>query len=172
MFAIPDQAVFSSVRRSDFAEDYKEDVNNSIRFCKVIPKSLIKSSLPKWSKQRLSLNLKKLFYRDRLSLLREVQAQQAVFKVKGEADILAIAYQAGVTCVQIMYVRNGRMLGGKSYFPDMLGDDLGQMLSDFMANFYFQVADEVPNELIVNIALPDCKNYKKRWHSNLAKGSD
>ena len=61
--------------------------------------------------------------------------------------------------------------GGKSYFPDMLGDDLGQMLSDFMANFYFQVADEVPNELIVNIALPDC-NYKKRWHSNLAKGSD
>ena len=42
-------------------EDYKEDVNNSIRFCKVIPKSLIKSSLPKWSKQRLSLNLKKLF---------------------------------------------------------------------------------------------------------------
>ena len=54
------------------------------------------------------MNLKSGFYRDRLSLLREVQAQQAVFKVKGEADILAIAYQAGVTCVQIMHVRNGR----------------------------------------------------------------
>ena len=81
----------------------------------MIPKSLIKSSLPKWSKQRLSLNLKSCFYRDRLSLLREVQAQQAVFKVKGEADILAIAYQAGVTCVQIMYVRNGRMLVEKLF---------------------------------------------------------
>lgn len=51
---------------------------------------------------------------------------------------------ACVTCVQIMHIRNGKMLGGKSYFPDMQGDDLGQMLSDFMANFYFQVADEVP----------------------------
>ncbi|MEK5782373.1 excinuclease ABC subunit C, partial [Acinetobacter baumannii] len=50
---------------------------------------------------------------------------------------------------------NGRMLGGKSYFPDMLGDDLGQMLSDFIANFYFQVADEIPYELIVNVELPD-----------------
>ena len=98
---------------------------------------------------------KAVFYRDRLALLREVQAQQAVFKVKGEADILAIAYHAGVICVQILYVRNGQMLGGKSYFPDMLGDDLGQMLSDFMANFYFQVADEVPMELIINVELPD-----------------
>lgn len=32
---------------------------------------------------------KAVFYRDRLALLREVQAQQAVFKIKGEADILA-----------------------------------------------------------------------------------
>ena len=62
------------------------------------------------------MNLKSGFYRDRLSLLREVQAQQAVFKVKGEADILAIAYQAGVTCVQIMHVRNGRMLEVKVIF--------------------------------------------------------
>ena len=78
---------------------------------------------------------KAVYYRDRMALLRDVQAQQAIYKVKGEADILAIAYQAGVTCVQIMHVRNGKMLGGKGYFPDMLSDDLGQMLSDFIANF-------------------------------------
>ena len=96
-----------------------------------------------------------------MALLRDVQAQQAIYKVKGEADILAIAYQAGVTCVQIMHVRNGKMLGGKSYFPDMQGDDLGQMLSDFMANFYFQVADEVPSELIVNVAIPDQKQLEE-----------
>lgn len=123
----------------------------------------------KWNRQQQILNLKKRFYRDRLSLLREVQAQQAVFKVKGEADILAIAYQAGVTCVQIMHVRNGRMLGGKSYFPDMLGDDLGQMLSDFMANFYFQVADEVPSELIVNTALPDRKELEEALAQQFGK---
>src|SRR5690606_4042042 len=98
---------------------------------------------------------KAVFYRDRMALLRDVQSQQAIYKLKGEADILSIAYQAGVTCVQIMHVRNGKMLGGKSYFPDMLSDDLGQMLADFIANFYFQVADDIPAELIVNVEVAD-----------------
>lgn len=151
-------------------EDYKEDVNNSIRFLQGDTKELNQELIAKMEQAAAELEFEKaVFYRDRLSLLREVQAQQAVFKVKGEADILAIAYQAGVTCVQIMYVRNGRMLGGKSYFPDMLGDDLGQMLSDFMANFYFQVADEVPNELIVNIALPDRKELEEALAQQFGK---
>ncbi|MDA3559203.1 excinuclease ABC subunit UvrC [Acinetobacter sp. AOR15_HL] len=151
-------------------EDYKEDVNNSIRFLQGDTKELNQELIAKMEQAAAELEFEKaVFYRDRLSLLRDVQAQQAVFKVKGEADILAIAYQAGVTCVQIMYVRNGRMLGGKSYFPDMLGDDLGQMLSDFMANFYFQVADEVPNELIVNIALPDRKELEEALAQQFGK---
>lgn len=151
-------------------EDYKEDVNNSIRFLQGDTKELNQELIAKMEQAAAELEFEKaVFYRDRLSLLREVQAQQAVFKVKGEADILAIAYQAGVTCVQIMYVRNGRMLGGKSYFPDMLGDDLGQMLSDFMANFYFQVADEVPNELIVNIALSDRKELEEALAQQFGK---
>ena len=150
-------------------EDYKEDVNNSIRFLQGDTKELNQELIAKMEQAAADLEFEKRFYRDRLSLLREVQAQQAVFKVKGEADILAIAYQAGVTCVQIMHVRNGRMLGGKSYFPDMLGDDLGQMLSDFMANFYFQVADEVPSELIVNTALPDRKELEEALAQQFGK---
>ncbi len=151
-------------------EDYKEDVNNSIRFLQGDTKELNQELIAKMEQAAADLEFEKaVFYRDRLSLLREVQAQQAVFKVKGEADILAIAYQAGVTCVQIMHVRNGRMLGGKSYFPDMLGDDLGQMLSDFMANFYFQVADEVPSELIVNTALPDRKELEEALAQQFGK---
>ena len=51
----------------------------------------------------------------------------------------------------------------------MLGDDLGQMLSDFMANFYFQVADEVPSELIVNTALPDRKELEEALAQQFGK---
>ena len=104
---------------------------------------------------------KAVFYRDRMALLRDVQSQQAIYKLKGEADILAIAYQAGVTCVQIMHVRNGKMLGGKSYFPDMLGDDLGQMLADFIANFYFQVALS-----LIHISEPTRRHHVSRMPSS------
>ena len=151
-------------------EDYQEDVKNSIRFLQGDTKALNQELIAKMETAAEALEFEKaVFYRDRMGLLRDVQAQQAIYKVKGEADILAIAYHAGVTCVQIMHIRNGKMLGGKSYFPDMQGDDLGQMLSDFMANFYFQVADEVPTELIINTALPNTSELEQALQQQFAK---
>ena len=139
-------------------EEYAQDVQNSIRFLKGDTKELNTELIANMEQAAEKLEFEKaVFYRDRLGLLREVQSQQAIYKIKGEADILAIAFQAGVVCVQIMHVRNGRMLGGKSYFPDMQGNDVAQIMSDFIANFYFQVADEIPSELIVNVQLPDQK---------------
>ena len=61
------------------------------------------------------------------------------------------------------------MLGGKSYFPDMQGDDLGQMLADFIANFYFQVADEIPAELIVNVEVADRKELEQALSQHFEK---
>ncbi len=151
-------------------EEYKEDVNNSIRFLQGDSKELNQQLISKMEAAAEALEFEKaVFYRDRMAFLRDVQAQQAIYKLKGEADIIAIAHQAGVTCVQIMHVRNGKMLGGKSYFPDMLGDDLGQMLADFIANFYFQVADEIPAELIVNVEVADCKELEQALQQHFEK---
>lgn len=151
-------------------QDYAEDVHNTIRFLNGDTKALNHDLITQMESAAAALDFEKaVFYRDRLALLREVQAQQAVYRIKGEADIVAIAYQVGVTCVQIMHVRNGRMLGGKSYFPDMQGDALGQMLQDFVENFYFQVADEVPAELIVNVALPDAKQLEQALQQQFDK---
>jgi excinuclease ABC subunit C len=91
--------LYSALCRFDFSTDYKEDVDNSIRFLQGDTKELNQELIAKMEQAAEQLEFEKaVFYRDRLALLREVQAQQAVFKVKGEADILAIAYQAGVTC--------------------------------------------------------------------------
>lgn len=151
-------------------EEYNEDVKNSIRFLQGDTKELNQELIAKMEAAAEALEFEKaVFYRDRMALLRDVQSQQAIYKLKGEADILAIAYYAGVTCVQIMHVRNGKMLGGKSYFPDMWGEDLGQMLSDFMANFYFQVADEVPSELIINTELPNTKELEDAIQQEFAQ---
>jgi excinuclease ABC subunit C len=151
-------------------EEYKNDVDNSIRFLQGDTKELNQELIAKMEQAAEALEFEKaVFYRDRMALLRDVQSQQAIYKLKGEADILAIAYQAVVTCVQIMHVRNGKMLGGKSYFPDMLGEGLGQMLADFIANFYFQVADEVPSEVIVNVELPDRKELEQALQQQFDK---
>lgn len=151
-------------------EDYAQDVQNTIRFLNGDTKELHNDLISKMEQAAEQLEFEKaVFYRDRLGLLRDVQAQQAVYRVKGEADIVAIACKAGVTCVQIMHVRNGRMLGGKSYFPDLQGDDIGQLLQDFLENFYFQVADEVPGEIIINVDLPDQAQLQQALQQQFAQ---
>lgn len=138
-------------------EDYAVDVANTIDFLQGNTTELNKKLIRQMEHAAEALEFEQaVLYRDQLSMLREVQAQQAVYTVKGEADILAIAQQAGVVCVQVMNVRGGRVLGGKSFFPDLeMNDNIGELLSEFLASFYFQFADELPSELIVNVELPD-----------------
>lgn len=139
------------------AEDYAVDVANTIDFMQGNTKQLTQKLIGQMEYAAEELNFEQAaLYRDQLGMLREVQAQQAVYTVKGEADILAIVQQAGVVCVQVMNVRGGRVLGGKSFFPDLeVNEDIGELLSEFLASFYFQFADELPSELIVNVELSD-----------------
>ena len=138
-------------------EDYADDVNNTIRFLKGEGTDLQVKLVGKMEQAAEDMNFEQAaLYRDQLSMLREVQAKQAVYTVKGEADIIAIASQAGITCVHVMNVRNGQVLGGNNYFPDVDSEnDIADNLSEFVSSFYFQVSDDLPEELIISHELPD-----------------
>lgn len=138
-------------------EDYADDVNNTIRFLKGEGNDLQVRLVGKMEQAAEDMQFEQAaFYRDQLSMLREVQAKQAVYTVKGEADIIAIASQAGITCVHVMNVRGGRVLGGNNYFPDVDSQQaLAENLSEFVISFYFQVSDDLPDDLIVSHELPD-----------------
>ena len=138
-------------------EEYADDVNNTIRFLKGEGTDLQVKLVGKMEQAAEDMNIEQAaLYRDQLSMLREVQAKQAVYTVKGEADIIAIASQAGITCVHVMNVRNGQVLGGNNYFPDVDSEnDIADNLSEFVSSFYFQVSDDLPEELIISHELPD-----------------
>lgn len=138
-------------------EEYAEDVNNTIRFLKGDSSDIHSALIEKMEASAEELDFEKaVFYRDQLSMLREVQAKQAVYTVQGEADVIAIASQAGMTCVNVLTVRGGRVLGGKNYFPDVdSSEPLADNLSAFITSFYFQVTDDLPAEIILSHELPD-----------------
>lgn len=138
-------------------EDYNEDVNNTIRFLKGDSSDIHNTLIEKMESAAEALDFEKaVFYRDQLSMLREVQSRQAVYTVEGEADVIAIISQAGITCVNVLTVRSGRVLGGKNYFPDVDSTlPLAENLSEFLSSFYFQVTDDLPNEIILSHELPD-----------------
>ncbi|MFT4825932.1 MAG: excinuclease ABC subunit C [Cryomorphaceae bacterium] len=98
---------------------------------------------------------KAVVYRDQISQLQHVQASQGIEGVSGDLDILAAAVHGGRACVQVLFVRQARVLGSKTYYPPLKLDETPeQVLSAFLPQYYLATARAVPGEIIVN-ALPE-----------------
>jgi excinuclease ABC subunit C len=94
-------------------------------------------------------------YRDQIAQLQHVQASQGIEGVSGDLDILAAATEHGVACVQVLFVRGGRVLGSKTYYPPLkLDEGPAQVLAAFLPQYYLSDVRATPAEIIVN-ALPD-----------------
>ena len=96
-------------------------------------------------------------YRDKIQSLQQVQASQYIDGESGDLDIAACDFQAGVVCVQVLFVRGGRVLGSKSYFPKVyLDEDEAQILGAFISQYYLvDNAREIPKEIVVSHLIQD-----------------
>jgi len=103
-------------------------------------------------------------YRDEIALLRKIQEQQSVISDHGNIDILGIAEQLGEVAIVVMFVRNGRLLGNKTFFPQMpLSSSKQEVLSAFIPQYYLNpLHGEDPVEhIVVSHPLSD-----KEWIQN------
>ncbi|OBX87006.1 excinuclease ABC subunit UvrC [Moraxella nonliquefaciens] len=114
-----------------------------------------------------------VFYRDRLAMLSDITAHQAVYRMGDDssADVFAMADKNGLTVVHILTVRGGKVLGGKNYFPDDVGvfDTLGERLERFLLSFYLDVSDDLPKEIIINETIDDKDTTAKLLNAEFGK---
>lgn len=92
-------------------------------------------------------------YRDQISHLRKIQEQQYVVGKQGDVDVLAALCQPMGACVLVMFIRGGRLLGNKTYFPrSKLDADEAAVLDAFIPQFYLMGAKgrDIPQEIVVN----------------------
>ncbi|MBK1640667.1 excinuclease ABC subunit C [Chromatium okenii] len=91
--------------------------------------------------------------RDRLITLREMQRQHTLGDERGDLDIIALAQDGGLCAVLVCFIRGGRNLGTRSFFPQAPAETLPTtLLRGFLLQFYADKA--VPPEVIVSVA-PD-----------------
>ena len=76
--------------------------------------------------------------RDRIRGLAHVQGNDVVNPASlTDADVIALHQEAGLSCVQVFFIRGGRNNGNRSFFPaHAKGDEPAEVMAAFIAQFY------------------------------------
>ncbi len=140
-------------------EQYAQDVEYSVMFLQGKSSALTKKLTSSMEQAAEKMEFEKAAtVRDQISDLRRIQEQQYVSNQGGDADVLAAAISGSNFVVHVIYVRNGRIIGSKGFFPRLrLASAPGEVLSAFIAQVYLadDKAANIPPELIVSEPLPD-----------------
>ena len=93
--------------------------------------------------------------RDQIQHLQQVQNTQEIEGSQGDLDIVAAALEGGQCCVQVLFVRDARVLGSKTFYPTLrLESSEAEVLEAFLPQFYLRGEQRIPADVIVS-HLPD-----------------
>lgn len=89
-------------------------------------------------------------YRDQIRAAERIVERQKVVSGKQEdEDVIAFATDKGNACVQVFFIRRGRLIGRDSYMLEGSSEDEnGELLASFVKQFYDEAAFLPPNILL------------------------
>ncbi len=140
-------------------EDYEDDVQHAVMFLEGKNNAVMQRYANKMEDASAKLEFEKAaHYRDQVGHLRKIQEQQYVVGDQGDIDVHAVVINPGGVCVLVMFIRGGRMLGNKTFFPKTrLDEDESEVLAAFLPQFYLSGSGgrETPPEVVVNAKIED-----------------
>lgn len=137
-------------------EQYRDDVRHTMMFLDGKSSAVIDELVGQMEKASVELAFETAaHYRDQISSLRRVQESQYVSGEGSDLDVIAAVSEGGLVCVQVFFVRGGRNLGNKSFFPRHTEEaGLDEVLAAFIARYYLggQASHAIPAEILLNHA--------------------
>jgi len=132
------------------AAAYARDVDNTLLFLQGKNHELIDELARGMDEASARLDFEQAaVLRDQIASLRRVQERQYVSGEKGDMDIVALVVDAEVACIQVFFVRAGRNLGNKVFFPRIPGQAAeAEILEAFLSQFYS--GHTVPAVILIN----------------------
>ena len=141
------------------AEEYQEDLRHAVMFLQGKSTLIIEELVAEMEKAAQELKYERAAHlRDQIASLKRVQEKQYVSSEHGNIDVIACVLKEGVACVQVFFIRDGRNLGNKFYYPKQTRDAaVPDVLNAFIPQFYLAQNSNrfIPPEIIVNNELPD-----------------
>ncbi len=156
-------------------QDYDADVALTRLYLDGKADKILKQLEVEMEKSAMELQFEKAAeHRDQISALRTVQAEQMIEKGKGTIDVVAGAVTNGQACVHMLYIRQGRILGSRSYYPKApLAEKVGELLDEFLPHLYLEGGGrpDFPKEILVNAPVEGgdalCNALKMRVGRNI-----
>jgi len=106
--------------------------------------------------------------RDQIQSLKKVQERQKIISTEEvDQDILGVVRQGPDACVELFFVRKGRLVGQEAFFFDKVsGWTDGEVLAAFVSQFYGKRVVPAP-EILLSEEIPDAALVTE-WLSGLA----
>jgi excinuclease ABC subunit C len=93
--------------------------------------------------------------RDQLAAVRQVMEKQNIVTGAGDQDVLGLARMGGQSCVQVFFVRSGKMIGRDRF---LLSGGEAESDSEILAAFvkqYYSESSFIPREILTPSTLPE-----------------
>ena len=138
-------------------EEYKEQVNFARLFLKGKNQQVIGGLVEKMEAASEALNFEAAArYRDQINALRKVQERQWVAGTQDEMDVFGFAFKGNMACIQVMFIREGQLLGSKAYFPKVPNTANEQeVFESFFLQFYLAGNKVIPKQIVLGNTLTD-----------------
>ena len=149
---------------------YLEMVNKAIDFLsgdtaqteKLLTEKMLSSS----QREEFELALK---YRDNLNSLEKIKAKRITSLNKFlNADVLGHSANGIYSAVSLLIVRNGRMIGAKTFSFSCLNNSDSETLREFVLQYY-KAGVEIPDEIICQTEIADSEVLTHYFKQNFAK---
>ena len=135
-------------------ERYADDVRLAVMFLEGKSQAILAEFKDKMEAAADALEFERAAkFRDQIDHLRRVQEDQYVHGARGDVDIFGLALGGGQACVQGLFVRDGRLLGHRTWFPkNELAISAGELLFAFLSQYYLGGDDrEIPKSVIASL---------------------
>lgn len=96
--------------------------------------------------------------RDQIQAVHRVTEKQFVSGNSDDLDVIGVAFESGMACVHVLFIRQGKVLGSRSYFPKVPGGtELSEVVQTFVGQFYLQGSQmrTLPAEILLDFTLPE-----------------
>ncbi|MEN9728806.1 MAG: excinuclease subunit, partial [Pseudomonadota bacterium] len=138
---------------------YRGDVENALLFLSGRSHEVVSALVGAMETSAAKLEFEQAArLRDQINKLQRVQAEQHITAEGGDYDVIACAMHEGIGCIQIFFIRGGRNLGNKAFFPaHTAGAITAEILGAFIAQFYLagNAERDLPPDILLSEPLEE-----------------